>query len=40
MSAPGNKKSEDRITVLYYVNASGSHSLKLTVIGKLKSSHF
>lgn len=37
MSAPGYKKSKDRITVLCCANASGGHRLKLTVIGKSKN---
>ncbi|CAG9831435.1 unnamed protein product [Diabrotica balteata] len=38
MSTPGYKKCKNRIIVLCCANASGSHKLKLTVIGKSKNS--
>jgi hypothetical protein len=37
MSAPGFKVSKERVTALVCANASGSHALKLLVIGKSKS---
>ncbi|XP_045464221.1 jerky protein homolog-like [Harmonia axyridis] len=36
-SAPGFKVSKDRVTVLCCANASGTHKLKLAVIGKSKN---
>lgn len=36
-SAPGRKMSKDRITFMPYANATGTHKLKLLVIGKAKS---
>ncbi|XP_056636254.1 jerky protein homolog-like [Diorhabda sublineata] len=35
-SAPGHKSSKERLTVMTCSNASGTHKLKLTVIGKAK----
>lgn len=35
-SAPGHKSSKERLTVLTCSNASGTHKLKLAVIGKAK----
>ncbi|XP_056648741.1 jerky protein homolog-like [Diorhabda sublineata] len=35
-SAPGHKSSKERLTVMICSNASGTHKLKLTVIGKAK----
>eukprot|EP00102_Acyrthosiphon_pisum_P019793 XP_016657003.1 PREDICTED: jerky protein homolog-like [Acyrthosiphon pisum] len=35
-SAPGHKSSKERLTIMTYSNATGSHKIKLTVIGKAK----
>jgi hypothetical protein len=36
-SAPGYKRSKERLTVMACSNASGEHKLKLTLIGKSKN---
>lgn len=35
-SAPGHKSSKERLTIMTCSNATGSHKIKLTVIGKAK----
>ncbi|KAL4104623.1 hypothetical protein QTP88_019917 [Uroleucon formosanum] len=36
-SAPGHKSSKERLTIMTCSNATGSHKIKLTVIGKAKT---
>ena len=35
-AAPGYKKSKERVTILAYINATGNHKLRLTLVGKSK----
>ncbi len=34
-SAPGMKASKDRVTLMAFSNATGTHKLRLVIIGKL-----